>query len=165
MRNKYNERDTAIYRAFLKKVFVRDGHRCVLCRSKKRLNAHHLNAWHWYFNGRFDPKNAITLCGSKEGCHNSFHKIYGKINNTRYQFEQFILAKYKIPLQDIQHTHIEYIQTHPIYKKKKKRKSPKAIKSPKSSPKLYKPPKSSLKTYKPPKLSAKFPKRPKRPKR
>jgi len=88
--DRYNRRDSNEYKIFAKQVFKRDNYKCIICGSNKKLNAHHLNAWHWYPQGRFDPNNAVTLCGNKNGCHMTFHKIYGKHLNTKEQFEKFI---------------------------------------------------------------------------
>lgn len=79
-------------RRFRKEVFERDNYTCSLCgaRSKKgervQLHAHHLNGYHWYQQGRFDPQNGTTLC---ENCHEKFHSIYGKGDNTIEQFKEF----------------------------------------------------------------------------
>lgn len=88
--DRYNRRDSNEYKIFTKQVFKRDNYKCIICGSNQKLNAHHLNGWHWYPQGRFDPNNAVTLCGHKDGCHIMFHKIYGKKLNTKIQFEQFI---------------------------------------------------------------------------
>jgi len=87
--DRYNRRDSTEYKQFVKQVFQRDKYKCIICGSTKKLNAHHLNAWHWYAQGRFDPNNAVTLCGHANGCHILFHKQFGKYQNTKYQFEQF----------------------------------------------------------------------------
>jgi hypothetical protein len=87
--NKYNPRNSAEYKNFVKQVFKRDNNKCIICGSTKKLNAHHLNGWHWYPQGRFDINNAVTLCGHKDGCHTLFHKIYGKVRNTKIQFDKF----------------------------------------------------------------------------
>jgi len=88
MTKKYG-RDSKEYKNFTKQVFHRDKYKCIICGSTKKLNAHHLNAWHWYPQGRFDPNNAVTLCGHANGCHILFHKMFGKYQNTKQQFEKF----------------------------------------------------------------------------
>lgn len=88
--DRYNRRDSNEYKIFTKQVFKRDNYKCIICGSSSKLNAHHLNGWHWYPQGRFDPNNAVTLCGNKNGCHMTFHQMYGRHLNTKAQFEQFI---------------------------------------------------------------------------
>ena len=88
--DRYSRRDSVEYKTFAKQVFQRDNYKCVICGSAKKLNAHHLNGWHWYPQGRFDPNNAVTLCGDQNGCHMTFHKMYGKKLNTKIQFDQFL---------------------------------------------------------------------------
>lgn len=73
-------------------VFKRDKYMCQCCKgTSKNLNAHHLNGYHWFVEGRFNVENGITLC---EDCHKQFHKLYGMRNNTKEQFEEF-KVKYK----------------------------------------------------------------------
>jgi hypothetical protein len=91
--DRYNKRDSTEYRQFAKEVFKRDKYCCVICGSTKKLNAHHLNGWHWHFQGRFDPNNAVTLCGHANGCHTLFHKMFGNKFNTKLQYEQFALHR------------------------------------------------------------------------
>lgn len=79
-------------------LFERDGYICQCCGNKSgkgnpiKLNAHHLNGYHWCKEERYDINNGVTLC---EYCHDakyigSFHNIYGRKNNTREQFEEFL---------------------------------------------------------------------------
>ena len=72
-----------------KSVYERDNYTCQCCGDDKggNLNAHHLNGYNWDKEHRTDVDNGITLC---EECHKKFHKIYGKGNNTKEQFEYFI---------------------------------------------------------------------------
>jgi 5-methylcytosine-specific restriction endonuclease McrA len=73
-------------------VYRRDNHKCVLCSSKKNIVAHHLDGYHWAKEKRTDVDNGITLC---EECHGAFHREYGRINNTREQFNEWIRNKRK----------------------------------------------------------------------
>ena len=59
---------------------------------------HHLNGYNWYKEGRTDDTNAITLC---KNCHDNFHCQYGKGNNTKEQFEEFLRNEYNKNLRDI----------------------------------------------------------------
>ena len=72
---------------FRKRVYDRDDYTCRICKVKSgKLNAHHLNGWNWYKDGRFDVDNGVTLC---ENCHHKFHGIYGNGDNTKEQFEEY----------------------------------------------------------------------------
>ncbi|MGE7271420.1 hypothetical protein ACQKK5_08170 [Brevibacillus panacihumi] len=72
-------------------VYDRDEHTCQGCAKRGgRLNAHHLDGYHWCKEKRLDVSNGVTLCVE---CHRSFHKMYGNRNNTREQFEEWIEAK------------------------------------------------------------------------
>lgn len=81
----YNQK----YTEFVKKVLARDNYTCKCCEKKSDVNmvAHHLCGYNWYKEGRYDETNGVTLCGT---CHKNFHSIYGKGNNTKEQFEEWI---------------------------------------------------------------------------
>lgn len=81
------ERHYPEYNEWRKNVFIRDEYTCQICGTKGYLNAHHLNAYHWAEDERTDINNGITLC---ESCHDGFHKIYGRLNNTKEQFEEYL---------------------------------------------------------------------------
>ena len=72
-----------------KKVFERDGYKCVRCKNGGTLNAHHLNGYHWDVDGRFDVNNGVTLCVAH---HREFHSKFGIKNNTKSQFEEYMKA-------------------------------------------------------------------------
>lgn len=73
------------------KVFVRDDYTCKICKTRgSKLNAHHLDGWHWCVERRYDLDNGVTLC---ECCHKEFHKIYGNRDNTAEEFIEFWLCK------------------------------------------------------------------------
>ncbi len=69
-------------------VYERDEYTCQACgKVGGKLNAHHLDGWNWATNKRFDISNGITLC---EKCHNKFHNTYGKGQNTKEEYIQFM---------------------------------------------------------------------------
>lgn len=73
--------------AWAKEIKVRDNYTCQLCRKYGvPLNSHHLNAWDYFEELRYEISNGITLC---VGCHNQFHDIYGRGRNTIFQFVQY----------------------------------------------------------------------------
>ena len=56
--------------------------------QKWAINAHHLNGYHWDKENRYNVDNGVTLC---KPIHDLFHKLYGKKNNTKEQFEDFLM--------------------------------------------------------------------------
>jgi len=54
------------YKKARKECFKRDGYKCKMCGSGKKLNAHHILSWAENHALRFNTANLITLC--KE-CH------------------------------------------------------------------------------------------------
>lgn len=71
-------------------VFKRDSYSCVCCADSRggNLMAHHLDGYNWCVEKRTDVNNGVTLC---KNCHIKFHKCYGYGNNTKKQFEEFML--------------------------------------------------------------------------
>jgi hypothetical protein len=65
---------------------------CKCCNKSKsgQMVAHHLDSYHWAVDKRCDIENGVCLC---EECHKKFHKLYGIKNNTKEQFEKFLLIK------------------------------------------------------------------------
>lgn len=83
-----NKRNYPEYIDFVKRVLARDNYTCQCCgQIHGDLNVHHLNSYNWFEAGRTDPNNGITLC---EKCHINFHLQYGKGDNTKEQFEEWI---------------------------------------------------------------------------
>jgi len=93
------ERATDGYRVWRKAVFDRDHYTCQCCGniSSKgnavELHAHHLLNWKDNIDARYDISNGITLC---DKCHYEFHSKYGKSNNTKEQFDEFINMMKKV---------------------------------------------------------------------
>lgn len=86
------KRDVPENNIFIKTVLKRDNETCQITKKTDGiLIVHHLNGYHWFKEGRFDPNNGITL--SIE-IHDLFHIIYGMRNNTFEQFEEFVESLY-----------------------------------------------------------------------
>ena len=87
-------RSSSDYNIFTRTVLFRDHFICQYCGQKgkkEQLDVHHLNGYQWYVDGRTDPANGVVLCNEKlNGCHECFHAHYGKIKNTKEQFEEWI---------------------------------------------------------------------------
>ena len=56
------------------------------CKSNN-LVIHHLNGYNWYIEGRMDVDNAVVI--DKE-VHDVFHDKYGRGDNTKEQWEEFV---------------------------------------------------------------------------
>lgn len=81
------------YSDFRNAVFVRDDYTCQCCKVRGgKLQAHHLDGFHWCKEKRTDVGNGITLCVN---CHSEFHETYGTRNNTKQQFRKFLKSKGK----------------------------------------------------------------------
>lgn len=78
------------YKEWRTAIFERDNYTCQKCHNRgRRLNAHHYYSYVDNPELRIDLDNGITLCLE---CHNSFHGIYGKANNTKAQFDEFLIT-------------------------------------------------------------------------
>lgn len=87
----YNARKTQQHKDWTNSIFKRDNYTCIISgQVGGKLNAHHLNGYHWDEENRFNVDNGVTL---SEELHKEFHSIYGCKNNTREQFEEFYFNK------------------------------------------------------------------------
>lgn len=68
------ERNMPEYIEWRNAVFVRDGYACQRCKSKNRIQAHHVKSWQKYPELRFDVTNGVTLCFD---CHAKEHPHIG----------------------------------------------------------------------------------------
>lgn len=77
------------YKKWRREVKEKYKYVCVVCDETKssHMIAHHLDGYHWCIEKRTDINNGVCLC---EGCHNNFHIKYGKGNNTKKQFLEFL---------------------------------------------------------------------------
>ena len=76
------------YTEFTRKVLQRDNYTCKCCNKQgSNLEVHHINGFNWDKEGRLDFSNVVTLC---KACHNNFHDKYGRGNNTKQQFEEWL---------------------------------------------------------------------------
>lgn len=112
-------RSNSEYAKWRKKVYAKDWYTCQCCGKHKNINkhAHHLIGFADNEDLRYDVDNAITLC---EDCHyttikGSFHNIYGTINNTPEQLEEYINNK-RIELGINLHFSIEEYKSGKILK-------------------------------------------------
>lgn len=68
--------------------FERDNYTCRITGQRGRsLVHHHLDGYNWCMERRYDLNNVITL---SEEIHNDFHNKFGKGNNTRDQFIEYL---------------------------------------------------------------------------
>lgn len=75
------------YLVWRKAVFERDNYICQCCGDGGQINAHHLFNYAEYIELQHKVSNGITLCKS---CHDEFHKIYSRKNNSKEQMDEFI---------------------------------------------------------------------------
>jgi len=69
-------------------VLAKANFTCVKCNERGgKLHAHHKNGFNAFPEQRFDIDNGVCLCKS---CHDNFHEVYGKGDNTQEQFDAWI---------------------------------------------------------------------------
>jgi len=76
------------YREWRKSVLERDDYTCQCCGIRGgKLHSHHIESYNNHKDLRTSIDNGITLCKT---CHKNFHHQYGRGDNTRKQFEEFL---------------------------------------------------------------------------
>ncbi len=75
-------------KAWTKEILAKADFTCFKCNTRGgSLHAHHKNGFNSFPEQRLDVNNGVCLC---ETCHDEFHVQYGKGNNTKEQFEEWI---------------------------------------------------------------------------
>ncbi len=92
--------DTEKYAAWKEAVLRRGKYCCLVTNQTTNLTCHHLNSWDWCEEQRYDSANGVVL---SEEIHKKFHSIYGHGENTREQFEHFLLTHYNLTLSNEQY--------------------------------------------------------------
>ena len=87
MMSKKRDYNDPIYRKFRQNVLKRDGKKCKMCRSRRKLVVHHIKKWGSHPGLRYSINNGITLCKS---CH---QKIKGQEENYELFFLKLLLLK------------------------------------------------------------------------
>lgn len=75
------------YTQFTNNVLKRDDFTCQLTLNSGNVVVHHLDGYNWCVEKRTDINNGITL---SEDMHKEFHRKYGRGNNTKQQFVEFV---------------------------------------------------------------------------
>lgn len=70
-----------------KKIKEKDSFCCRICGKSYFLHSHHINSYDIFVDQRYDLNNGVTLCKFH---HEIFHNIYGRGNNNKYQFKEYI---------------------------------------------------------------------------
>ena len=79
-------------------VLERDNYTCNICGTYGgKLNAHHLNGYHWDKDNRLNIDNGVTLCNK---CHLDFHSKYGSKNNTEEQYLEYANLNRRLVLKE-----------------------------------------------------------------
>lgn len=79
--------DDPEYNEWAKRIKHRDHYTCQICGVMgTQLESHHLFAWASHPDVRLCDQNGTCLC---KRCHHLFHALYGKGENTPFQFNNF----------------------------------------------------------------------------
>jgi len=83
------------YRVWRVKV-IRKQKECLICSSRKRRAAHHMNSGSYFPNERYDLNNGVCLCGEHHSMfHNSYKNSYRE-KCTKKDFANFLELMIKI---------------------------------------------------------------------
>lgn len=81
-------RQSAEGKIWIKEVLSKSNFTCEKCNIRGgSLHAHHKNAFNLFPEQRFDIANGACLCVD---CHNDFHNLHGKGNNTKEQYHSWL---------------------------------------------------------------------------
>lgn len=81
-------RQSAEGKAWTYDILSKSNFTCIKCSQRGgKLHAHHLNGFNSFPDQRFDIDNGACLC---HACHEQFHEVYGKGDNTEGQFNEWI---------------------------------------------------------------------------
>lgn len=88
-----------LYKEWRQKVLRRDGYKCGMCNSKKRLHTHHIQTWASCPSLRFVESNGITLCSD---CHGrvtlnelTFQNVLSRLVDFIYKKQEYKRKKKK----------------------------------------------------------------------
>lgn len=84
-------RQSAEGKAWTYDILSKANFTCIKCSERGgQLHAHHLNGFNSFPDQRLNVDNGACLC---ETCHEKFHEAYGKGDNTKEQFEEWLNLK------------------------------------------------------------------------
>ena len=87
-----DERKYPEYAIWRKAVFVKHDYTCVACCNRGGdLEAHHLESYSANLHLRLEVLNGVVLCRQH---HADFHQKYGYVDNTKSQFEKYLLENF-----------------------------------------------------------------------
>lgn len=91
-----SEMTKAPYKTWRSSIYERDEYTCLKCgQIGGNLNAHHIYNYSDNKTKIIKIENGATLC---RVCHDLFHKIYTRRNNTQEQLDEFLAAPHSIRL-------------------------------------------------------------------
>lgn len=90
-------RRTGLYIKFRNMVIKKDSGKCLICGSDQNIEVHHIYPCASYPELMFDVSNGMCLCKEHHSANivGGFHNIYGKLDTTPEQLEDYINLKRK----------------------------------------------------------------------